>query len=524
MFSWDPVFAKIQESPSGDQPRKQEKPCCAPVPVEQLPPCIDRSEMPAPGRYFVTSNPTALSTSDSTPAPTRAPAPTPAHILLPEPVPGRHVIDCRPALNKVVDVFLGDAKPVLRGSKIKHGSLTHQGDGSYDHYEEHLYIRPNDTSKYYLEDLAKRMPEWQKERDSRAKKASDLKVEAKKNPPTLDDVLAGQLPDGSRFEAGEYEPIGTPIVTKCPGISPLVLSAHKAFCDHRPLALRPDDLLLPIIQAVGLYLMSLDQATVREKYFKRDGKVELYVSRDDFTLGGNNAWDQVFEEFAHKISDELGVEAREGLRGSFSTTGPFQNAAYDVALMNATRSVFDYTTGTMCGIPLVELDGTAEDWIKMGEKMLKISTILSDPAWTNALKEKIVDPLTEFATARSGKANSESALKEAKFWSGFYKYNSHSGAPSVDGWCSLLFPFRFKSNYGSPICERVTVDKMLEVGRPFGGRNLGSFIPGFSSVPMKWRYLGNDLNMRILSGQVGVCQRDDSYIQPLWGWGVYHTQ
>lgn len=224
------------------------------------------------------------------------------------------------------------------------------------------------------------------------------------------------------------------------------------------------------------------------------------------------------QEFSNLIAEELGPEAREGLRAQFSTTGPFQNAAYDIALMNACRSVFSYSTHTLCGIPLIELKGSPDDWIRLGEKILKISTILS---WTASLKTDVVDPI--IAAANESKNKNGDNKIEAKHWSSFYKFESHSGGYNIDGWISLLFPFRLSrpSFYDRrpPTWEKLNVTEMKKTVR-----NLCAFMPGFSTVPMKWHYYGQDYDMRLLAGQVGVAQRDDGYIQPIWGWGVYHYQ
>jgi hypothetical protein len=483
------------------------------------------------------NNPQQLSQSDSTPPPaventSNSSASKPAipykNTLL---IPESHMVDdidtehrtvnCLPALPETVDVFLGIAKPLLKAKSECNGS---KKTNEVDYYEEQPMLK-----NFYGSDARarweKKHKEWLEVRNKREQESSDLLAEATKNPVTLEDLLLGQLPPGSRYEAGEYEMVGTPVETKVPGISPLVLAAHKCFVDHRPLSLKPDDLLLPIVQAVGVYLLSMDQQMVREKYFKRSGKIELVVT----TLTDPKLyWDQVFDKFAELIAEELGKEARDGLRAKFTTTGRFQNAAYDMALMNATRSVFEYRTDTRCGIPYVELRGTPADWIELGEKILSISKILSDPTWTALLKEKIVDPLQSAAlAAQSGSVSEAGQKREAEHWASFYKYQSTSGGASVTGWISYLFPYMlYKPRYrevGPVTWKKLTVKEMTE-----GERELGSFMPGFSTVPMKWSRhdQGPDVkvyDMRLLAGQVGVTQREDKYIQPLWGWGVYYA-
>lgn len=153
---------------------------------------------------------------------------------------------------------------------------------------------------------------------------------------------------------------------------------------------------------------------------------------------------------------------------------------------------------------------------------IKFSSVLDDPEWTAALKKEIVTPLVDAAT------NKTHDLAEAKHWASFYKFESHSGGYNVDGWCKLLFPFRLtaQSYYDNTqrTWKKMTVSEMTNTVR-----NFCAFMPGFSTVPMTWKYshdgglTSKNYDMRLLAGQVGVAQREDGYIQPIWGWGVYHT-
>ena len=45
-------------------------------------------------------------------------------------------------------------------------------------------------------------------------------------------------------------------------------------------------------------------------------------------------------------------------------------------LMASLQKYFDYSFGTLCGIPGVEMTGSEEDWIRLGEKTKKLETLL----------------------------------------------------------------------------------------------------------------------------------------------------
>ena len=44
--------------------------------------------------------------------------------------------------------------------------------------------------------------------------------------------------------------------------------------------------------------------------------------------------------------------------------------------MASLQKYFDYSFGTCCGIPGVEMTGSEEDWIRLAEKTKKLETLL----------------------------------------------------------------------------------------------------------------------------------------------------
>ena len=527
MFDWDPVFANAEPVTTSQPVESTRVVYRSRAYMVPDPMVVDvASVTPVVSVTPITEQPTTQSVCVTADVETHVekPVETPVEKPVEKPVVeksvapvAKRIVDCQKALPKPVEVWLGACKPLLEKNYNK-------GTGYYGNEprREDEERRVDPTSEYSIQ----AHKEWKERRAKTAEENAVMQKEALKIQVNLDRILKNQLPGNARYEAGDYEKIGVPIEIAGDGISPLMMAAHKAFCEHRPLVLRPDDILLPIIQAVGIYMLSLNPEMVREKYFKKNGRTTLVVERPDFVMGKDgNAWDLVFDDFATMIAEELGPAARDGLRAQFTTTGKFQNAAYDVALMNACRSVFSYETHTLCGIPLIEMLGTPDDWIELGKKILKISAVISDPEWTAALKTDVVDPLVAAAKAAADGTTND----EAKHWASFYKFESHSGGYNIDGWITLLFPFRHeipKFNATKPATwQKLSVAEMRKTIR-----NFAAFMPGFSTVPMKWKYSADggatvrDYEMRLLAGQIGVCQRPDGFIQPFWGWGVYHSQ
>jgi hypothetical protein len=65
--------------------------------------------------------------------------------------------------------------------------------------------------------------------------------------------------------------------------------------------------------------------------YSSDVQVKLVVRRDDFALGQENPWHEIFTTFGEMIRQHTGDDNYKMLRGDFTTTHVHQSAAYDVA-------------------------------------------------------------------------------------------------------------------------------------------------------------------------------------------------
>jgi hypothetical protein len=95
---------------------------------------------------------------------------------------------------------------------------------------------------------------------------------------------------------------------------------------------------------------------------------------------------------------------RELVECNFSTSGPVELTASQVALMDAMSPYFDYEIMAICGIPEVTLTGTVEDWKKVKGRSAESYTqedvasaakiiILGTPAGFSFLRKSRTCPL-----------------------------------------------------------------------------------------------------------------------------------
>eukprot|EP01124_Arcella_intermedia_P031308 TRINITY_DN703_c0_g1_i3.p1 TRINITY_DN703_c0_g1~~TRINITY_DN703_c0_g1_i3.p1 ORF type:complete len:358 (-),score=100.17 TRINITY_DN703_c0_g1_i3:48-1121(-) len=291
----------------------------------------------------------------------------------------------------------------------------------------------------------------------------------------------------------------------------LLACIDLAFNEHRPLALTPDDFFFPLAQSAALHIDKL----LREKktvlgLTPQTQKVKLIVRRDDFSLErSDNPWDQIFEDFGNQIEGYIGSDNYHLLRGDFSTSGAFQNAAYDVNLMDACKSYYDYHNMFGCGIPQINLIGSSQDWKNLKTKSLAICDLVPVPGW----KEALDDILTKIIHSYDNPNDQESC----KFWCNMYRKGHHSGGNHIDGWINLFFPW---------IRCREELELSKDVGNMngkgmLGGRNVNSYQSSVASAPVSCNDRGRQVELRYFAGQVGIQWNPDHHeVSPGWGWCV----
>jgi hypothetical protein len=305
-------------------------------------------------------------------------------------------------------------------------------------------------------------------------------------------------------------------------LHPVVAAVHLAFCDHRPLVLSPDILWLLIAQGFANHV-NANAEQLRPQFVKHAGMLAIVVRRDDFTKGSpENPWAEVFGEFTTVIREHIGEATHDLLLPAFSTTGPVERAAAQIVLLEAMQSYFSYQFHTVCGIPHIVLEGTADDWQSLADRTQRLGRFGLE-WWTNAL-EPI---LAEFVAAARGKAN-------AAFWQSIYKVNSGSGGPYASGWLTAFFPYLKVERTGTASQRNPWLDRggkeLQELLYPPPGMDLHRWSPGpttqafpsgLAQAPFLWTYYGESFAMEFLGGFVGVRQDAATLrVRPEIGWAV----
>jgi len=298
-----------------------------------------------------------------------------------------------------------------------------------------------------------------------------------------------------------------------------LLMLQKAFTEHKAIELSPDHFWLLICQGFAEHI-KLNATDFQELIVGTDEKRALKVQRDDFMLNGDNPWEEVIPEFTDLIAKHIHTDLHDRLILDFSTTTLTEKTAFGISFMDTMSRYFDYEVVSMCGIPSIKLEGSAEDYYKILASLHELREY--DLAWW---LDSVIPSIQKIIETFYGKDNS-------RFWRSIFKHNNESGGPFITGWITEFFPYISHSlveengvlDYGglakSEILKTVYVEKPFDdfhlhkvlIKNPVLMRDkeasltLDEFPGGLSQVPFKWQYVNQPIDMNFIAGFLGITE------------------
>jgi len=295
----------------------------------------------------------------------------------------------------------------------------------------------------------------------------------------------------------------TRTAVRAAAVHPLFTATGLAFNNHYPLVLTPDIVWLTIVQGLATHI-NLDPARHRKQFVSFDGQKTLSVRREKFIPGDiNNPWNEVFTDFSLQVREQIGPETYNLILSNFSTTGPIEKAASEVALMSTVKSFFRFEFHSLCGIPSVTLQGTVDDWQMLAQKIEGLQRFEGLEFWLPRLRA--VAP--QLVAASAGDIN-------VNFWRDMYKLDDMSGGPYINGWLTRFLPYTVRN--GEPIQNPCLS----------GGQITQEDLPSATTVvPFVWETPQGRANYQFLSGLLNVEQDPISLaLKPKVGWAVRSSQ
>ena len=336
-------------------------------------------------------------------------------------------------------------------------------------------------------------------------------------------------------------------------LHPFLAAVTTAYHSHFPIIFSPDMIWLQILQGLASHV-NANAEELRHHFVAHEGKKLIEIKRDEFRRGNpNNDWEGAFAEFSDKMRGHIGATTHDLIASGYSTTGPTEQAAMNVAMMDAMQSYFSYAMTTSCGFPSVTLEGTEDDWTMLRQRAANLARF--DLEWWT---KHLLPFLDQFVETSAGRPNKD-------FWCNFYKLQSvGSGTPHIHGPINTLFPYFGKKR---PTKQRLVDDFEVYIRNtkymgqlsesqikarikafanhqkegsgqlkdtlrrnPFIGRTDLKHREGMTtndvstkmnSAPMVWNYHGKMLQMELLAGFIGATQDPKTLaVRPKIGWAV----
>ncbi len=306
----------------------------------------------------------------------------------------------------------------------------------------------------------------------------------------------------------------------------LLHAIYLAYSQHRPLVLSPDMFWLTILQGFAHHV-TVHHEKLRPYLTNSSEKIGLSVRRDDFIKGNpENTWEEVIESLLEQMEPHLQSGVVPQLRPKFSTTGPIETLAYNVAILDCMAPYFTYDLTCICGIPEVTLEGTVDDWKMLAAriKWLHERSELDLEWWTKHLL-----PIAEnLVKASEGQADTE-------WWKRICKLRHAYGGSFVNGWMVNLVPYIRDSDTKLPtmvnrhlgIDSKITPD--YEEWKADGmegaiGMPTWEMPAGISVVPFEFHdeKSGQTYQMEFAAGFIGIKQ-NGLQLRPHIGWAVRDT-
>jgi len=215
-----------------------------------------------------------------------------------------------------------------------------------------------------------------------------------------------------------------------------LIAAANAWSEHYPLAIKPIDIWLMILQAIAIHVDKHSE-DLRKKWVNHDGKKELIVRNDTFVRGNpNNDWSWVIDEFVKQIDESTVEDTVKLLNPDFNNVSKDELISAKVTVMDICKNYFQYTFRTMCGFPKIYLYGEQNDWTKLKEKSKLLLSTKCEEKFANDWSKILMPILDRFIKAYDGEIDCE-------FWNKMIKAEAIRGSGGYtyfNGWINVFFP------------------------------------------------------------------------------------
>eukprot|EP00339_Tiarina_fusa_P022493 CAMPEP_0117018714 /NCGR_PEP_ID=MMETSP0472-20121206/14437_1 /TAXON_ID=693140 ORGANISM="Tiarina fusus, Strain LIS" /NCGR_SAMPLE_ID=MMETSP0472 /ASSEMBLY_ACC=CAM_ASM_000603 /LENGTH=356 /DNA_ID=CAMNT_0004723445 /DNA_START=59 /DNA_END=1129 /DNA_ORIENTATION=+ len=281
-----------------------------------------------------------------------------------------------------------------------------------------------------------------------------------------------------------------------------VSAAFLAYSSHHHLIISPDDVWIAITTAFSQYVNNHAEE-MRNIFVSHEGQKELVV-KDVGTIHSVN-WDSLIGQLAQKIEENTNTDIKNWIVPDFSTTTTITRTVGSVVLMAAMQKYFSYKVCLCCGLPMVTMLGTLEDWKTIRTKADALLSYKHDEL--NRWHGVLTSVLDEFVASFEGKVN-------RAFWNRIAnREGGGSGPRYLTGWILAFLPWNDGNTYILNSIEHIRETN------EFGRVNTNDIAPSAVSVPVTIDDNGVEYKTTFYAGHLAAVPGPDEHsVKPYLGW------
>jgi hypothetical protein len=294
----------------------------------------------------------------------------------------------------------------------------------------------------------------------------------------------------------------------------LVSNAHQCFDGHVGLRLTPALLMDTIVRELAKEVQR-DPERYRKLFTSQPGRTIIRVRDDSLSYWEpgqpRSQWNRTIGMFRDPIRAAVTPETADMFVPDFASATEEDKLVLLLGLMDAASPFYDYRVLTKCGIPVIELDGPAEDWRLLAQRVSQLWQHF--PALSDYFHDLVPVLDTVAETAGGGRVDED-------FWRSFYKYKEDSGSASASGWITSLFAFE-QTPEGPKLKGEFNWER---AHNGWGGTRINRFPTGISAIPFIWELTGREIPMQFVSGGLGIDPTESGTLVARLGYAVVNAQ
>lgn len=288
--------------------------------------------------------------------------------------------------------------------------------------------------------------------------------------------------------------------------SQLIQALHGGFAGHHAVSLNPTTFWYTIVHEVAEFIRQ-NPDEYAGMFTGTPSQQQKIIVRDDslrYDGASDSDWTRSITLIRDKLADRLAGGVADLFLPDFAISTIADEAALLVALMDVVSPYYKYEWLTLCGIPQIRLEGTANDWQQLYSSTERL---LANFAGLQFYRDNLLPVLEKIAHTAAGE------IPDYEFWRSIYKYKGGSGGPHVNGWITKLFAYTLTSKGFV----------LLETQRRSYGYSTNEFPAHIGVVPFVWRYFGREIPMQFVTGITHV-DHEGGFLSPQLGVAVIEPE